>query len=238
MSPGSLVRGLYVLYLVVRERNVKDYNIALALGFFKYIGYLSFPIQMAYRYPALARFMARHWATEAVHFVPVFGERGTLLEHGVFCLFYNRPLTLRRRMRKRGEMRAAMRPRYWHIAICAMAGAAIFGLTDFVYLKNLGELPGLKDIWWLVALVPLLCGAAVTLGAGGAALPKRVLGATVCGGLVGVLYTTVTAMLGHGAPVGAGDIAVGCVWRVFIFGILSTIGMLVTELKLPEPKAN
>jgi len=29
MSPGSLVRGLYVLYLVIRERNFKDYNIAV-----------------------------------------------------------------------------------------------------------------------------------------------------------------------------------------------------------------
>ena len=76
ISPGSLVRGLYVLYLVIRERNFKDYNIAVFLGFFKYIGYLAFPIQMTYRYPALARFMAGHWATEAVHVVPVFGETG------------------------------------------------------------------------------------------------------------------------------------------------------------------
>jgi hypothetical protein len=40
LSPGSLVRGFYVLYLVIRERNFKDYNIAVFLGFFKYIGYL------------------------------------------------------------------------------------------------------------------------------------------------------------------------------------------------------
>ncbi|MBW2193129.1 MAG: hypothetical protein JRF27_04995, partial [Deltaproteobacteria bacterium] len=49
ISPGSLVRGLYVVYLVVKERNLKDYNIAVFLGFFKYIGYLAFPIQMTYR---------------------------------------------------------------------------------------------------------------------------------------------------------------------------------------------
>ena len=58
LSPGSLTRGLYVLYLVIRERNFRDYNIAVFLAFFKYIGYLAFPIQMAYRYPALARFMS------------------------------------------------------------------------------------------------------------------------------------------------------------------------------------
>ena len=80
ISPGSLVRGLYVLYLVIRERNFRDYNIAVFLGFFKYVGYLAFPIQMAYHYPALARFMAGHWATGAVHVVPVFGEKGALLD--------------------------------------------------------------------------------------------------------------------------------------------------------------
>jgi hypothetical protein len=236
LSPGSMVRGLYVLYLVIRERNLSDYNVALSLGFFKYIGYLAFPIQMAYRYPALARFMARHWATEAVHIVPVFGERGALLEHGVFCLFYNWPLTIRRRMRKRGEMRAAMRPRYWHILFCALAGALIFGLADFVYLRNGGRLPDLKDIWWLVTFVPMFCGAAVTLGAGGAPLSKRLIGATVCGGLVGVFYTALSAELNHGGLVGVGEIATGCVWRVFVFTILSTIGLLLAELKLPEPK--
>jgi len=46
ISPGSLARGLYVLYLVIKERNFKDYNIAVFLAFFKYIGYLAFPIQM------------------------------------------------------------------------------------------------------------------------------------------------------------------------------------------------
>jgi len=237
ISPGSLVRGLYVVYLVIRERNFKDYNIAVFLGFFKYIGYLAFPIQMAYRYPALARFMAGHWATEAVHIVPVFGERGALLEHGVFCLFYNWPLTIRRRMRKRAQVRTEIRPRYWHIVLCAIVGSGIFVFTDFAYIEKLGELPGLKEIWWLAALVPVLCGAVVTLGAGGAPIWKRVIGAAACGGAVGVLYTAVSAMLGYGGPFGTGDIVINCVWRVFIFTILSTIGMLLTEIKLPEPKA-
>jgi hypothetical protein len=225
------------VYLVIRERNFKDYNIAVFLGFFKYIGYLAFPIQMAYRYPALARFMAGHWATEAVHIVPVFGERGALLEHGVFCLFYNWPLTIRRRMRKRAQVRTEMRPRYWHIVLCSIVGSGIFVFTDFTYIEKLGELPGLKEIWWLAALVPALCGAVVTLGAGGAPMWKRVIGAAACGGAVGVLYTAVSAMLGYGGPFGTGDIVINCVWRVFIFTILSTIGMLLTEIKLPEPKA-
>jgi hypothetical protein len=237
ISPGSLVRGLYVVYLVVRERNFKDYNIAVFLAFFKYIGYLAFPIQMGYRYPSLARFMAAHWATEAVHSVPVFGERGALLEHGVFCLFYNWPLTIRRRMRKRSQMRAEMQPRYWHIALCAAASLAILGFTDFVYLKNLGYLPGLKEIWGLVVLVPLLCGVVVTLGAGGATLLKRIIGAAVCGGLVALAYTAITGVFGSNGLIGLGDMATIFVWRVFIFTILSSIGAILTELKLPEPSS-
>jgi hypothetical protein len=237
ISPGSLVRGLYVVYLVIRERNFKDYNIAVFLGFFKYIGYLAFPIQMAYRYPALARFMAGHWATEAVHIVPVFGERGALLEHGIFSLFYNWPLTIRRRMQKRAQMRSEMQPRYWHIVLCAIFGSAIFVFTDFAYLMKLGELPKLKEIWGLAILVPTLCGAVVTLGAGGAPMWKRIIGAVACGVAVGVLYTVVSASLGYGGSIGVGDIVINCVWRVFIFTLLSAIGMLLTEIKLPEPNA-
>ena len=218
-----------MLYLVIRERNFKDYNIAVFLGFFKYVGYLAFPIQMTHRYPALARFMAAHWATEAVHIVPVFGERGALLEHWAFCLFYNWPLTIRRRMRKRAEVRASRSERYWHAGLCAVGAAGIFGLVDFAYLRNFGELPGLRDIWWLAIFVPRVGGAVVTLGCGGAALAKRVVAAAVCGVLIAVLYTAASAMLSHSSGVVA-----TCVWRIFIFAILSTIGAIVTELKLPD----
>jgi hypothetical protein len=229
ISPGSLVRGLYVLYLVVRERNFKDYNIAVFLGFFKYIGYLAFPIQMAYRYPSLARFMAGHWATEAVHIVPVFGERGALMEHEVFYLFYNWPLTIRRRMRERAKFRATLKPRYWHIFLCAIGEAVIFSIADFVYLRDLGMLPGLKDIWMLAVIVPLLCGAAVTLGAGGADLWKRIIGAAICGGMVALLFAAVAGILGYGGLLGLSQIAIACVWRMFVFTILSTIGALLME---------
>jgi hypothetical protein len=234
ISPGSLVRGFYVLYRVIRERNFKDYNIAVFLGFFKYIGYLAFPIQMTYHYPTLARFMAAHWTTEAAHIVPVFGERGALLEHWVFRLFYNWPLTIRRRMRKRAEVRESIKPRYWHVGLCAAAAAGIFAVADFVYINNIGELPRLREIWWLVVLVPFLCGAGVTSGCGGARLWKRIVAATVCGIALGVLYTAVSAMLVK--TLAAGDIAAACVWRVFVFAVLSTVGAIATELKLPEPK--
>ena len=232
ISPGSIARGLYAVGIMIYDRSFKDYNIAVFLSFVKYIGYLAFPIQMTYRYPVLARFMAAHWATAAVHIVPVFGERGALLEHWVFCLFYNRPLTIRRRMRKRAEIRAAMKPRYWHMGLCAVGVAGIFGFADFVYLGNTGALPGLKEIWWLVVLVPLVCGAVVTLCAGGTALWKRIIGAAVCGAVAGVLYTAASTMLGHAQGVAVVEIAKYCFWRTFIFAGLSTIGAVITELKL------
>ncbi len=238
ISPGSLVRGFYVLYLVIRERNFKDYNIAVFLGFFKYIGYLAFPIQMTYRYPVLARFMAGHWANKSVHIVPVFGETGALLEHWVFCLFYNWPLTIRRRIRKRLKLRASMTARYWHIGLCAMIGAGIFGIADFIYFQNAGTLPNLKAIWWLSLFVPLFCGAIVTLGCGGAKLGKRIIGATVCGVMLGVLYTGLSAVLAHDSLFSVGNMATNCAWRVFVFAILSPIGTIITELKLPDPDLN
>jgi len=230
ISPGSLIRGLYVLYLIIRERNFRAYNIAMFLGFLKYVGYLAFPIQMTYHYPALARFMATHWATEAVYIVPVFGERGALLEHGVFCLFYNRPLTIRSRMRKRAEIRTSRSERYWHAGLCAAGAAVIFGLVDFAHLRNFGELPGLREIWWLAIFVPVVCGAVVTLGCGGAPLWKRIVAAAVCGAAAGMLYTAASVILSYNS-----GIAVSCVWRIFIFAILSTIGAITTELKLPYP---
>jgi len=235
VSPGSLIRGFYVWYLVIRERNFRDYNIAAFLSFFKLVGYLAFPIQMAYRYPALARFMGAHWATEGVHIVPVFGESGALLEHGVFYLFYNWPLTIRRRMRKRAEFRASMKPRYWHIGLWAVAVASILGLTDFAYIANLEKLPSLKDVWWVMVVLPVAMGAAVNLGCGGAALGKRIIAAAVCGVSAALLYSAISWLLSHSMAVVAGNILISAAWRIFIFVVLATIGAIATELKLPEP---
>jgi hypothetical protein len=238
ISPGSLVRGLYVLYLVVSERNFKDYNIAVFLGFFKYIGYLAFPIQMTYRYPVLARFMAGHWANETVHFVPVFGESGALLEHWVFCIFYNWPLTIRRRITRRIKLRAPLARRFWHIGLYAFLAAGIFVMADFVYLKTAGTLPDLATIWWLAMLLPLVCGGLVTLGCGGAELGKRFVGAAACGAAVGILYTALPVLLNPSSAISTGDIAANCMWRVFLFSIFSTIGAIVTELMMADPDLN
>lgn len=96
VSPGSLVRGTYVLYLMIKERDFKNYWIAALISFWHYIGYLGFPVQMVAKFPALSRLMAGRWATNIVHIIPVFGERGALLEHWVFDLFFNVPISIRR----------------------------------------------------------------------------------------------------------------------------------------------
>jgi hypothetical protein len=101
ISPGSICRGLYVVYLMLRERDFSDYVVAAPLSFVKYIGYLAFPIQMATTYPVLSRFMASRWATDAVHIIPVFGEKGALVEHFVFDMFFNYPRVFGAWARKR-----------------------------------------------------------------------------------------------------------------------------------------
>ncbi|MBE7465852.1 MAG: hypothetical protein HS116_20450 [Planctomycetes bacterium] len=97
VTPGSLARGLYVVWLMIRERNVHDYRIAAIVSFWHYIGYLGFPLQMATRFPSLARFLAARWAKNLVGWIPVFGENGALLEHLIFDAVFNLPLSLRAR---------------------------------------------------------------------------------------------------------------------------------------------
>jgi len=234
ISPGSFCRGLYTTCLAIHDRNFKDYNIALFLSYFKYIGYLAFPIQMANHYPALARFMAGHWATDAVHFVPVFGEAGALLEHWVFCLFYNWPLTIRRRMARWVQIRADLKPRYRHVIWYTLAATAVFAVADLIYIKSFGQMPSLGDIWILVALVPVISGWRITLGCGGAVLHKRIVAATICGLVTGLLYQTFSTISAW-ETFTAGQIVVAAIWRVFAFAIFATIGAVIAELKLPDP---
>ena len=99
ISPGSITRGLFVVYLMIKERDWRSYWIAAPISFLHIIGYLAFPFQMVSRDPALARFMAGRWAKQIVHVVPVFGEKGGLLEHGVFDMFFNWPISVARRFR-------------------------------------------------------------------------------------------------------------------------------------------
>ena len=90
-----------MVYVMIRDRNFRDYMIAAPVSFLKVLGYFAFPLQMVTAYPALARFMAARGATRAVRVVPVFGEKGALLEHAVFDLLFNRPRVFGRWARQR-----------------------------------------------------------------------------------------------------------------------------------------
>jgi len=222
ISPGSLVRGFYTVSLAIRERNFKDYNIALFLSFFKIVGYLAFPIQMTYRYPALARFMASHWATEAVHIVPVFGERGALFEHSIFCIFYNWPLTIRRRMRARAALREKLTMQYWHILPIAVAVSII--LEFFVK-------------WYFNTAAALLCfgaGALTTIYCGRATLLKRFLASAGTGLLAAVFYTIFNVLLNDASAGSASNVIIPALWHCFGFTLMAVIGAILTELSLPD----
>ena len=235
ISPGSLVRGLYVLYLVISERNFKDYNIAVFLGFFKYIGYLAFPIQMAYRYPVLARFMAGHWATEAVHIVPVFGEAGALLERWVFCLFYNWPLTIGRRIRSRFEKRFAMPSRYWHSVVITIASAVTLSAANYGYFVKTGVMPDLKQIIPAIILVPLILGSIITLGCRGASLWNRIIATVISSIFTGILHNIIITAIHFSGQMEIQVFTVDCLWKAFIYTIIAVPGALITELIIPDP---
>jgi len=145
-------------------------------------------------------------------------------------------LTIRYRIRKRIQLRASIRKRFWHVGMCAVVAAVIFGLADLAYLKNIGKLPDLREIWWLSVLVPMLCGAVVTFGCGGATLGERFFGAVICGAIVGMLYTAVSTILVSGGEISIGTVTTNLLWRIFIFSIFSFIGAVITELKLGDPE--
>ncbi len=127
ISPGSIARGLFVLFLMIKERDIKNYYVAAPVAFIHVVGYLAFPLQMVTKNAALARFMAGRWATNLVHVVPVFGERGAYLEHAIFDLFFNLPLSIKRGFRTR--------PVAWSAAATAVALALVVaGLLGFARL--------------------------------------------------------------------------------------------------------
>jgi hypothetical protein len=241
VSPGSIARGIYTSSLILRDKKFKDYNIAFWLSFFKYIGYLAFPIQMAYRYPDLARFMAGHWATSGVHIVPVFGERGAWLEHFVFDAFYNFPLTIRRRIKLRQETRAEKSPRYVQGPLIILAGTALLALMDFVYCQIAGRPSVLGDIWWAALWVPFFASAVIARWAGGAALGKRIVLGTLSGGMIGLfyalantylpdIYATAASSAASLAPT-LGKLAVKSLWHIFLFTLVAVVGALIAETR-------
>jgi hypothetical protein len=210
----------------------------LFLSYFKYVGYLAFPIQMTYHFPAMARFMAAHWATDAVHVVPVFGERGALLEHWIFCLFYNWPLTVRRRMIRISEMRTSLNPRLWHIPVTAVFAVILFLAVHYGYFTKSEVLPSSDNMWFikplfcLIFFVPIAMGAIVTRYAGGLSRAKRIVWAAICGLSVGIIYSLAAYKMEQNWGMEQTQLLVPMIWRAFAMAIFCTIGALITEIRM------
>jgi len=231
ISPGSLTRGLYVVGMVIKDRNYRDYKIAVWMGFWKYIGYLSFPIQMAKRYPAIARFMAGRWATGAVHILPVFGERGALAEHAVFDLFYNRPLTLRRRMEARTTKREQIPPRRWHAPLVAAGAWTLIAQLPLWILVGTERGFSHSWVWWLLTLAAVVGSLSTWLLAGGASTGSRIAMGAVCGLLVAALTGVLLAASGAGDVWESGKILLLPAFGLTLAGLGTA---LVAELNPPK----
>jgi hypothetical protein len=232
ISPGSLARGVYVLFVAIKEKNFKDYSIALVMAFFKYIGYLAFPVQMAYRYPAMARFMAGYWATNMVHIVPVFGESGALLEHKIFRLFYNLPLTLRRKMGEREALRRLHPSRSWHAAFIVIIFAFLGAYLDSSIILMTGSVPTIGQIAPALVISGFLGGFLVNLGSGGASYRKRLVLAVSSGLAFGALLTILSYSLSPHLLYEASLFLSRTVWVSFITATLSTLGSVTAEFRV------
>lgn len=232
VSPGSFSRGLYVLYVATKERNFRDYRIALSLAFLKYVGYLAFPIQMTYRYPTLACFMAGFWATRTVRVVPVFGESGALLEHKIFSLFYNLPLTIRRKMSERALVRKLQRPRAWHALFVVVAFVALGVFIEYLYVAREGSLPGLGQFAPLLIAAGFLGGILVNLGSGGASSSQRILLAVGSGVGIGISIALISSGLMAQNVSMPLMVFSNAIWHSFIAGMFSAVGAMATEFKV------
>jgi len=242
VSPGSLIRGFYVLGLGLKERNFKEYRLALPVSFFKIIGYLAFPLQMAYRFPELARFMAAHWATEAVHIVPVFGERGAWLEHAVFDGFYNYPLSLGIRIRERDALAAEKKARWWAIPLAGLVGAALAAAADYLFVRTVGRAPALGDLWWAVFPMGIAAGYLASKWSWRRKMGKRVVAGIAAGALAGLGYGLFNALLtpllpgladAAGAAAANGSAVLKILWKAFVFALLAIPGAFLLETRRP-----
>ena len=169
ISPGSLVRGLYATGLAIAMRDWKNYSWAVCISYWKYIGYLGFPIQMVHSYPILARFMAARWATHGVGLVPVFGEHGALLEHGVFNTFFNAPISLRHRWRELAPQRRALRGPLGWIGTCLGIGHLVGPSGSYASAIGAGLLAAAfylgAPMWAVVAAAAAVTGLGIPVAA-------------------------------------------------------------------------
>jgi len=176
-----------------------------------------------------------------VHIVPVFGERGALVEHTVFDTFYNCPLTIRRRIQKRQEARASQKPRFWHVPLLVMAGSAVLAGMDVLFFQTTGHIPRFGEIWWFALWIPLFIAAFATAGAGGATLGRRISSGVLSGTFIGMIYAVSNTYLrtSWGKDAGEslaflqnlGQMTAAALWLIFLFTLVAVLGALAAETR-------
>ena len=66
-------------------------------------------------------------------------------------------------------------------------------------------------------------------------MARRVIGGALCGIAIGLLYTMMTVYLNSAAQFILKEAAGNSLWRMFLFSVLTTAGVLLTEILLPAP---
>ena len=156
-------------------------------------------------------------------------------------MFYNWPLTVRRRMQRISVLRRSSPPRYWHISVTACLAVIVFAAAHYGYFVNNGIAPTTDNKWFikplfcLVFFVPLAMGWAVTRFAGGLSRMKRIAAAAICGLLTGIIYSLAAFKMEQGWDLEQVQLLVPMIWRAFAMAIFCTIGALVTEIQTPDP---
>jgi hypothetical protein len=154
------------------------------------------------------------------------------LEHWVFCLFYNWPLTIRRRMGERFEKRKSIEPRYWHVVLTSILGVGLFALINEWMFRSIGSVISFWGSWYLTFAVPVFCGAMITRYAGGLVMWKRIVAGLFGGVLMGALCWVYLGWFGAKMAIegATGKMA----FVVFFFVVFSIIGVLLTEVFMTE----
>ena len=188
-----------------------------------------------------------------MHVVPVFGEHGALMEHSVFDLFYNYPLTVRRRIMEKTKLRQGQGRHLVPAIIAAIAGCALLVGIDVMSLKWATTATGdiarsLSKMWYAVILVPFFVGWVASKTAGGMRSSRRLAFGALTGILLALLATAGNTLLviNQGLWDVAATMAWGpwqglteCyfatsltgVWRIFLFAIFALIGAAVAETR-------
>jgi hypothetical protein len=104
-------------------------------------------------------------------------------------------------------------------------------------VQKYNSVPSLKsNFWHLAILIPLLLGTIVTLTARGANLSKRFLSALSAAIIAAILYAVASPIIAENAALIVEKPIIAAVWKIFVFAVLSTIGVLITEIYTPDPE--